>query len=78
VLVVEKNGRQKTFDIKIITTRLRSHESVQFNEADDVAFVEGALVFPCGRGTTLEVRFCIMFAPPRLVMMGRSTGLCCS
>jgi hypothetical protein len=28
---------------------------VQFNEADDIAFVNGALVFPCGRGTTLEV-----------------------
>ncbi|XP_027922511.1 uncharacterized protein LOC114180398 [Vigna unguiculata] len=55
VLVIEKNGEQKTLDIKIITTRLSSHESVQFNEADDVAFVEGALVFPCGRGTTIEV-----------------------
>jgi hypothetical protein len=28
---------------------------VQFNEADDIAFVNGALVFPCGRSTTLEV-----------------------
>lgn len=65
MLVVEKNGEQKTLDIKIITTRLSSHESVQFNEADDVAFVDGALLFPCGRGTTIEVRFCIMFAPPR-------------
>ncbi|KAK7365222.1 hypothetical protein VNO80_14109 [Phaseolus coccineus] len=55
VVVVEKNGQQKTLDIKIITTRLSSHASVLFNEADDVAFVEGALVFPCGRGTTLEV-----------------------
>lgn len=55
VLVVEKNGQQKTLEIKIITTRVRSHESVQFDEADDIAFVEGALVFPCGRGTTLEV-----------------------
>ncbi|KAG4914379.1 hypothetical protein JHK87_051936 [Glycine soja] len=27
----------------------------KFDEADDIAFVEGALVFPCGRGTTLEV-----------------------
>ncbi|KAG5081864.1 hypothetical protein JHK84_051902 [Glycine max] len=51
VLVVEKNGQQKTWEIKIIA----SHESVQFDEADDIAFVEGALVFPCGRGTTLEV-----------------------
>lgn len=53
--MVEKNGQQKTLEIKIITTRVRSHESVQFDEADDIAFVEGALVFPCGRGTTLEV-----------------------
>ena len=59
VLVVEKNGQQKTLEIKIITTRVRSHESVQFDEADDIAFVEGALVFPCGRGTTLEV--CLVF-----------------
>ncbi|KAL2335774.1 hypothetical protein Fmac_016987 [Flemingia macrophylla] len=54
VLVAEKNGQQKTLEIKIITTRVRS-QSVQFDEADDVAFVDGALVFPCGRGTTLEV-----------------------
>ncbi|MED6128567.1 hypothetical protein PIB30_099186 [Stylosanthes scabra] len=55
VQVVEKNGEQKTLDMKIITTRIRSHESVLFNEADDIAFVEGALVFPCGKGTILEV-----------------------
>ncbi|TKY50507.1 Methionyl-tRNA formyltransferase [Spatholobus suberectus] len=55
VLVVEKNGQQKTLEIKIITTRVCDHESVQFDEADDVAFIEGVLVFPCGRGTTLEV-----------------------
>jgi len=65
VLVIEKNGEQKTLDIKIITTRLSSHESVQFKEVDDVAFVEGVLVFPCGRGTTIEVRFHILFASPR-------------
>jgi methionyl-tRNA formyltransferase len=45
----------KTLEIKIITTRVCTHESVQFNEADDIAFVNGALVFPCGRSTTLEV-----------------------
>ncbi|XP_061337404.1 uncharacterized protein LOC133284412 isoform X2 [Gastrolobium bilobum] len=55
VLVVENNGQQKTLEIKIITTRVRSHESVQSNEGDDITFVEGALAFPCGRGTTLEV-----------------------
>ncbi|XP_027357701.1 uncharacterized protein LOC113867006 [Abrus precatorius] len=55
VLVVEKNGQEKTLEIKVITTRVSSHESVQFNEADDIAFVEGALVFPCGKGTALEV-----------------------
>ncbi|KAK7316493.1 hypothetical protein VNO77_35560 [Canavalia gladiata] len=55
ILLVEKNGQQKTLEIKIITTRVCNHESVQFNEADDIAFVEGALVFPCGKGTTLEV-----------------------
>ncbi|XP_057447371.1 uncharacterized protein LOC130739149 [Lotus japonicus] len=55
VLVVDKNGQQKTLEFKIITTRVCSHENVQFNEADDIAFVNGALVFPCGRGTALEV-----------------------
>ncbi|XP_020239615.1 uncharacterized protein LOC109818535 [Cajanus cajan] len=55
VLVIEKNGQQKTLEIKIITTQVRSHVSAQFDEADDVAFVDGALVFPCGRGTALEV-----------------------
>ncbi|XP_057762223.1 uncharacterized protein LOC130982288 [Arachis stenosperma] len=55
VQVVEKNGEQKTLDMKIITTRVRSHESIPSNEADDIAFVEGALVFPCGKGTNLEV-----------------------
>ncbi|KAK7381319.1 hypothetical protein VNO78_33928 [Psophocarpus tetragonolobus] len=55
VLVVEKSGQQKTLEIKIITTRVCSHENVQFDEADDVVFIDGALVFPCGRGTTLEV-----------------------
>ncbi|KAL4374522.1 hypothetical protein AHAS_Ahas05G0190200 [Arachis hypogaea] len=54
VQVVEKNGEQKTLDMKIITTRVHSHESVPSNEADDIAFVEGALVFPCGKGTNLE------------------------
>lgn len=46
-------------EFKIITTRVCSHENVQFNEADDIAFVNGALVFPCGRGTALEV--CLAF-----------------
>ena len=45
--------------MKIITTRVCSHESVLSNEADDIAFIDGALAFPCGRGTTLEV--CIIF-----------------
>lgn len=55
ILVADKNGQNKTLEIKIITTRVCTHKSVQFNEADDISFVNGALVFPCGRGTTLEV-----------------------
>ncbi|KAK7271630.1 hypothetical protein RJT34_27690 [Clitoria ternatea] len=55
VLVVEKSGQKKTLEIKIITTRVHRHENMQLNEADDIAFVEGSLVFPCGRGTALEV-----------------------
>lgn len=55
VLVVEKNGQHKTLEIKIITTRVRNHENVRYNEADDISFAEGALTFLCGRGTILEV-----------------------
>ncbi|WJX70156.1 methionyl-tRNA formyltransferase [Trifolium repens] len=39
ILVVDKNGEKKTLEIKIITTRVCTHESVQFNEADDIAYV---------------------------------------
>ena len=59
VLVVDKNGQKKTLDIKTKTTTVCNHESVQFNEADNISFVDGSLVFPCGRGTALEV--CLVF-----------------
>ncbi|XP_004511271.1 uncharacterized protein [Cicer arietinum] len=55
IQAVDKDGQKKTLEIKIITTRVCSHENEHFNEADDIAFVNGALVFPCGRGTSLEV-----------------------
>ncbi|KAF1897011.1 hypothetical protein Lal_00034713 [Lupinus albus] len=55
LLVLEKNGQQKTLEMKIITTRVSSHGSVQSNEANDISFVEGALAFPCGGGSILEV-----------------------
>ncbi|KAK2433607.1 methionyl-tRNA formyltransferase [Trifolium repens] len=39
----------------VLHNKVRAFSGVRFNEADDIAFVNGALVFPCGRGTTLEV-----------------------
>lgn len=54
-MLVEKNGEQKILELKIITTRVHIHKSVQPSEADDITFVKDALVFPCARDTALEV-----------------------
>ncbi|KAI4346959.1 hypothetical protein L6164_007817 [Bauhinia variegata] len=55
ILIVDKNGQQKTLELKIITTRVCTQINVHPNEADDITFVKGALLFPCGRDTALEV-----------------------
>ncbi|KAK9700237.1 hypothetical protein RND81_08G225700 [Saponaria officinalis] len=50
------NVVQKTLDLKIITTRVSSATSIQKNDEDDVVtFSNGALIFPCGKETALEV-----------------------
>ncbi|XP_054806913.1 uncharacterized protein LOC129309371 [Prosopis cineraria] len=54
-VLVEKNGEQKTLELKIITTRVGIHKSVLPKEVDDIRFVKDALVFPCAGGTSLEV-----------------------
>ncbi|KAK4279986.1 hypothetical protein QN277_011672 [Acacia crassicarpa] len=51
----EKNGEQKTMELKIITTRVGIHKTVLPKEVDDITFVKDALVFPCAGGTALEV-----------------------
>ncbi|XP_059670950.1 uncharacterized protein LOC132316495 [Cornus florida] len=50
-----KSGQRSILELKIITTRVCSTENIQRNEVDVVDFVKGALVFPCGGCTTLEV-----------------------
>ena len=42
-------------ELKIITTRVCSIDDILGNEVDDVIFSKGALVFPCGMRTALEV-----------------------
>ncbi|KAI9085565.1 hypothetical protein K1719_032408 [Acacia pycnantha] len=54
-VLVEKNGEQKTMELKIITTRVGIHKTVLPKQIDDITFVKDALVFPCAGGTALEV-----------------------
>ncbi|KAL5721988.1 methionyl-tRNA formyltransferase [Ranunculus cassubicifolius] len=46
------NGEESILELKIITTRVGNTSNV---ESDDVSFVGGALVIPCGGNSTLEV-----------------------
>ncbi|PON77441.1 NAD(P)-binding domain containing protein [Parasponia andersonii] len=56
IAVVDKgDGQCKVLELKIITTRVCSHRNIERDEADDVTFVKGALIFPCGGCTALEV-----------------------
>ncbi|KAK4557405.1 hypothetical protein RGQ29_007243 [Quercus rubra] len=55
VVIDNKNGHHNILELKIITTRVCSHNNVQGNEVDDVTFVKDALAFPCAGCTTLEV-----------------------
>ncbi|KAF4377424.1 hypothetical protein G4B88_026377 [Cannabis sativa] len=55
VLVDEGDGQCKELELKIITTRVCSRSNFERNEADDITFVKGGLIFPCGGCTSLEV-----------------------
>ncbi|KAK9143007.1 hypothetical protein Syun_012407 [Stephania yunnanensis] len=49
------NGHDNILDLKIMTTRASNHDSVDHEIRDYVTFVNGALVFPCGGRSALEV-----------------------
>ncbi|KAI3939076.1 hypothetical protein MKX01_001944 [Papaver californicum] len=49
------NGQHDILDLKIITTRICISKDAQDHAKDDVTLVGGALQFPCGGDTTLEV-----------------------
>ncbi|XP_042026084.1 methionyl-tRNA formyltransferase-like isoform X1 [Salvia splendens] len=56
VLVIDpKNDKPNTIDLKIITTRVHDNNEIRNGEKDDIIFVKGSLIFPCGDGTALEV-----------------------
>ncbi|PIA63738.1 hypothetical protein AQUCO_00201228v1 [Aquilegia coerulea] len=48
-------GHESNLEFKVITTRVCDHSNSQGDEKDDVTFVKGALVFPCGGHSALEV-----------------------
>ncbi|XP_022862601.1 uncharacterized protein LOC111382795 isoform X2 [Olea europaea var. sylvestris] len=50
-----RSGQHNIIELKIITTRVYQNNKIEGGEADDVFFTQGSLVFPCGRGTALEV-----------------------
>ncbi|KAB1211272.1 Methionyl-tRNA formyltransferase [Morella rubra] len=56
ILVVDKkDGQHKILELKIITTRVCSHNTIAGNGVDEITFAKGALAFPCGGCTALEV-----------------------
>ncbi|KAA8547750.1 hypothetical protein F0562_004179 [Nyssa sinensis] len=55
VVIDSKSDQRNILELKIITTSVCSGSSVRVNEVDDVSFSKGALVFPCGGYTALEV-----------------------
>ncbi|GKV47127.1 hypothetical protein SLEP1_g54050 [Rubroshorea leprosula] len=54
-VIDDKNSSCNILELKIVTTRVCSDGNIHRNEADDIVFMEGALVFPCGGCTELEV-----------------------
>ncbi|KAE9466712.1 hypothetical protein C3L33_01373, partial [Rhododendron williamsianum] len=54
-IVDNKSGQNKILEIKIITTRVSSCDHILGNEGGNVTMHKGALVFPCGSCTALEV-----------------------
>lgn len=55
MIVDSERDQCSTTELKIITTRVHNGSKAQGVEADDVLFAKGALLFPCGGQTTLEV-----------------------
>ncbi|XP_017974130.1 PREDICTED: methionyl-tRNA formyltransferase isoform X1 [Theobroma cacao] len=54
-VVNDKSSSHNILELKIITTRVGPADNIQGNDVNDIAFVKGALVFPCGGCTALEV-----------------------
>lgn len=56
VVVFDKaDGHLNILELKIITTRVCKDINSMQIESDDITFVNGALVIPCGGHTALEV-----------------------
>ncbi|CAH2065701.1 unnamed protein product [Thlaspi arvense] len=55
VVLDDKSGQENELELKIITTRIRQNTEMLNGEQDYVSFEKGSLVFPCGKGTALEV-----------------------
>ncbi|KAF3445256.1 hypothetical protein FNV43_RR14950 [Rhamnella rubrinervis] len=57
VVIVDKaNGHRNILELKIITTRVSNNvANSMLVKPDDITFAKGALVFPCGGHTALEV-----------------------
>ncbi|KAL5743403.1 hypothetical protein ACOSP7_026256 [Xanthoceras sorbifolium] len=55
VIVDDKSGQQNIIDLKIITTNVCRNPNIQANEKDDITYVKGAIIVPCGGCTVLEV-----------------------
>ncbi|TXG69980.1 hypothetical protein EZV62_004915 [Acer yangbiense] len=55
VIIDDKSGQQNIIDLKIITTKVCCNPNIQANEKDDITYVKGALIVPCGGCTALEV-----------------------
>ena len=55
VIIDDKSGQQNIIDLKIITTKVCRNPNIQANEKDDITYVKGALIVPCGESTALEV-----------------------
>ncbi|CAN8238473.1 unnamed protein product [Cochlearia groenlandica] len=55
VVIDDKSGQKNELELKIVTTRINQNIETMKGEQDYVTFEKGSLLFPCGRGTTLEV-----------------------
>ncbi|CAM8981399.1 hypothetical protein QQ045_030407 [Rhodiola kirilowii] len=51
----DENGQKNTVELKIITTRVFSTVGELDIQTNTVVFHKGALIFPCARGTALQV-----------------------